>query len=152
MCFKKDDKVKCVYNGPIDGIYATSELTVGKVYTVIECSDIYNVRVTEDNGKVRGFFPKRFIPYVETKEETLVDTQEVPGGSTPSQYALPSYAKELQDLIEYRGMNFALGNIFKAVFRMGHKNGADELYDLNKIIFFANREIERINRENKTEE
>ena len=74
------------------------------------------------------------------------------GGSTPHQYSIPSDAKELQDLIEYRNMNFAIGNIFKACYRMGRKEGADELYDLNKIIFFAKRERKRIKRLKKKEE
>lgn len=69
------------------------------------------------------------------------------GGSTPHLYSIPSDAKELQDLIEYRNMNFAIGNIFKACYRMGRKEGADELYDLNKIIFFAEREKKRIKEE-----
>ena len=73
------------------------------------------------------------------------------GGSTPHQYSIPSDAKELQDLIEYRNMNFAIGNIFKACYRMGRKEGADELYDLNKIIFFAKREKKRIKRLKKEE-
>ena len=71
-------------------------------------------------------------------------TKEVPGGSTPSQYALPNGARELQDLIEHRGMNFAVGNIFKACYRLGTKDGVSAEYDLNKIIFFANRELARI--------
>ena len=70
--------------------------------------------------------------------------KEVPGGSTPSQYALPAGAKELQDLIEHRGMNFAVGNIFKACYRLGTKDGVSAEYDLNKIIFFAKRELARI--------
>lgn len=74
------------------------------------------------------------------------------GGSTPHQYSIPSDAKELQDLIEYRNMNFAIGNIFKACYRMGRKEGADELYDLNKIIFFAKREKKRIKSLKKKEE
>ena len=60
------------------------------------------------------------------------------GGST-SYYALPPGAKELNDLIEYRNMNFALGNIFKACYRFGEKDGAEKTYDLNKIIYFAER-------------
>ena len=64
------------------------------------------------------------------------------GGSTPEQYSLPEWAEELQDLIEYRNMNFAIGNIFKACYRMGIKN--DNLYDLNKIIWFAERERDRL--------
>ena len=72
--------------------------------------------------------------------------KEVPGGSTPSQYALPYGAKELQDLIEHREMNFAVGNIFKACYRLGTKDGVSAEYDLNKIIFFARRELARIRR------
>ena len=64
------------------------------------------------------------------------------GGSTPEQYALPEWATELQDLIEHRNMNFAIGNIFKACYRMGTKN--NDLYEINKIIWFAERERGRI--------
>lgn len=60
------------------------------------------------------------------------------GGST-SYYELPSGAKELNDLIEHKNMNFALGNIFKACYRFGEKDGAEKIYDLNKIIYFAER-------------
>ena len=70
-----------------------------------------------------------------------------PGGSTPSQYSLPVGAKELQDLIEHKQMNFAIGNIFKAVYRMGSCSHSDKEYDLNKIIWFANRELEKIKKE-----
>ena len=74
----------------------------------------------------------------------------VPGGSTPSQYALPTDAIELQDLIEYREMNFAIGNIFKACYRLGHKSNVSKEYDLNKIIYFAQRELQRVQSLNGT--
>jgi len=67
-----------------------------------------------------------------------------PGGSTPHQYALPPHCTELQDLIEHREMNFALGNIFKAAYRMGTCSHSDATRDLNKIIWFANRELQRL--------
>ena len=60
------------------------------------------------------------------------------GGST-SYYELPEDASELNDLIEHKGMSFALGNIFKACYRFGEKDAASRMYDLNKIIFFAER-------------
>lgn len=60
------------------------------------------------------------------------------GGST-TYYELPPGAKELNDLIEHKNMNFALGNIFKACYRFGEKDGAEKIYDLNKIIYFAER-------------
>lgn len=73
----------------------------------------------------------------------IENPQELPGGSTPSQYGLPSEAKELQDLIEYREMNFAIGNIFKACYRMGSCNHSDKLRDLRKILWFAQRELDK---------
>ncbi|MFK3666075.1 hypothetical protein ACI2JN_12585 [Ochrobactrum teleogrylli] len=60
------------------------------------------------------------------------------GGST-SYYELPPHATELNDLIEHKGMSFALGTIFKACYRFGEKDAASRMYDLNKIIFFAER-------------
>lgn len=65
-------------------------------------------------------------------------------GGSSDYYELPKGARELQDLIEYRDMNFALGNIFKAIYRLGHKGGQDAIYDLNKVVWFAEREIQRI--------
>jgi len=64
------------------------------------------------------------------------------GGSTPSQYALPEGATQLQDLIEYREMNGQIMNIFKACYRIGTKNDIE--YELNKILYFADRELKRI--------
>ena len=67
-----------------------------------------------------------------------------PGGSTPEQYSIPEDAAELQDLIEYREMNFSMGNIFKACYRSGTCAHSDEMREINKIIWFANREKERL--------
>jgi hypothetical protein len=63
---------------------------------------------------------------------------ESDGGST-DYYKIPAGAKDLADLIEHKDMSFALGNIFKACYRLGEKSGNDMLYDINKIIYFAER-------------
>jgi hypothetical protein len=73
-----------------------------------------------------------------------------PGWSS-DYYELPENARELQDLIEYRGMNFTVGNIFKAAYRLGSKDGVGCEYDLNKIIWFANRELLRLSKEKESE-
>ncbi|WP_196232765.1 hypothetical protein [Sinorhizobium meliloti] len=67
------------------------------------------------------------------------------GGST-SYYNIPEYATDLQDLIEHKRMEFGIGNIFKACYRLGEKDGTSKRYDLNKIIFFAQRELARMDR------
>ena len=68
-------------------------------------------------------------------------------GGSSGYYQLPSWAKELQDLIEFKNMNFAVANIFKAAYRLGEKTGTSKEYDLEKIIWFAQRELERTKRE-----
>lgn len=65
------------------------------------------------------------------------------GGAT-DYYKLPVGATELRHLIRAKNMNFAVGNIFKAAYRLGEKEGNDLEYDLNKIIFFALDELERL--------
>lgn len=91
-----------------------------------------------------GLYKQVFNNYLETKsncEDTAVNN----GGST-DYYKLPLNAKDLQDLIEHKDMNFSLGNIFKACYRLGSCSHSEALRDLNKIVWFANREIERINK------
>jgi len=70
----------------------------------------------------------------------MIDANQ-PGGSTPSQYALPDNASEIQDLIEFRNMSFSQGNIFKACYRMGHCDHSNKMRDLRKIMWFAKRLI-----------
>lgn len=60
------------------------------------------------------------------------------GGAT-SYYELPDGATELNDLIEAKGMSFARGNVFKALWRIGEKEGTDVEYDLRKMEFFIER-------------
>jgi hypothetical protein len=67
------------------------------------------------------------------------------GGKT-SYYQIPSTIKDADDFIEFRGMNFSQGNMCKAMwtFNVGRHNGTTYERDLNKIIHYAMRELERI--------
>lgn len=65
-------------------------------------------------------------------------------GSSSAYYEIPPGAKEIQDLVEHRNMNFAVGNIFKAAYRLGKKAGNDDLYELRKIKWYAERELKRL--------
>jgi len=69
------------------------------------------------------------------------------GGST-DYYKIPINIRDLQDLIEYKAMNFSQGNIFKAAYCLNDikaRNHSTKIRDLNKIIWFARREIKRLN-------
>lgn len=67
-------------------------------------------------------------------------------GGSSSYYDIPEDTRDIGDLIEHRQMSFGVGNIFKACYRMGRKSGVDDEYDLRKIIYFAERELEYVKR------
>jgi len=50
--------------------------------------------------------------------------------------------KCVQDLIETNNMSWNQANILKATIRWGCKDGASKKYDLEKIIWFATRELQ----------
>lgn len=72
------------------------------------------------------------------------------GGST-TYYDIPEGARDIGDLIDYRQMSFGVGNIFKACYRIGQKDGIDPVYDLKKIIWMAERELEYVERRREAE-
>lgn len=49
---------------------------------------------------------------------------------------IPPHVTELRHLISYFSMSKSRGDVYKACYRLGTKEGVDEQYDLNKIIFF----------------
>jgi len=67
------------------------------------------------------------------------------GGPT-DYYKLPEHATELRHLISHKGMSKSRGDVFKACYRLGEKDGADILYDLNKMKFFVEDLIEMYER------
>lgn len=67
-------------------------------------------------------------------------------GSTASYYELPSDAEQLQDLISYKNMNAQIGEIFRACYRYGEVEHSEMLRDAKKMRFYADAEIERLER------
>lgn len=74
-------------------------------------------------------------------------TDGLPGGSTPSQYALPEGAREIQDLTEFRNMRHSVATIFETCYRMGRCKHSDELRDARKILWFAERLVAKLEKE-----
>ncbi|AZY52800.1 hypothetical protein [Bordetella avium] len=85
-----------------------------------------------DNNSVLVGFPK---------ESTVSD------GSTASYYELPPGATELQHLISHRDMNAQIGEIFRACYRYGKVAHSPRLRDIKKIIFYAQAELARLEKE-----
>lgn len=86
---------------------------------------------------------------MELIEQPVPTTGKVASDGTPetsTYYKLPAHATELRHLIAHKNMNFHVGNIFKAAYRLGEKEGIDHRYDLNKIITMAQFELEELDR------
>lgn len=56
---------------------------------------------------------------------------------------------EVIDFIEGKGLNFHRGNAVKYIVRAGKKDPGKEVEDLQKAVWYLNREIERLRRGNK---
>ena len=80
-----------------------------------------------------------------------LDTAKNNGGET-DYYKIDKSWNTFQDVIEAREMNYAQGNILKVActFNIGRHDGTTYERDLNKIVYFAQRELKRLC-ENKNE-
>jgi hypothetical protein len=90
--------------------------------------------------------------------EKDVDTREYTGGSVNYYKVLierptssdEAYAVECNDIIEALGMNYAEGNVLKALWRicanrkgLSKRGYTDGVYDAEKIVFFGNRVLKQ---------
>lgn len=100
-------------------------------------------KLNEASSKDWDNLTKPFAPLCPTPDYTApVPREQVKSdGDSTSYYEIPCMANELQDLIEYRKMDFATANVFKAAWRDGKKAGTSSLYDWKKIRWFADRKI-----------
>lgn len=72
--------------------------------------------------------------------------KNVSDGSTAEYYELPPKATEIQHLISFKNMNAQIGEIFRTCYRYGTASHSDDLRDAKKIQFYANAEVERLER------
>jgi hypothetical protein len=86
-----------------------------------------------------------YIIFDEVEEEEN-QAKEKSDGSTANYYVLPEAAEQLQDLIAFKNMNAQLGEIFRAAYRYGQCSHSNRERELNKIIFYAEAELNRLAR------
>lgn len=76
-----------------------------------------------------------------TINSQLVETKIVSDGGPSKYYDFLSGWKTLNDMMDYKaekqwkGLSFHMGNVQKAIFRWGNKNGTTVEYDAKKIIY-----------------
>ncbi len=66
-------------------------------------------------------------------------------GLYSSYYDIPAGAKDLVDLMDFKGMNHSVGEAFCALYRMHDKDTPER--NLEKVIYYATRELEKLRRE-----
>lgn len=90
----------------------------------------------------------KFIKIEPTTEPQPSKSVEQPqsDGKTASYYELPEGAKELQDIIAFLNCNSQMGEIGRAWMRYGRCPHSPKRRDLNKIIFYAQAELERLDK------
>ena len=71
-------------------------------------------------------------------------SRETSDGSKAGYYDLPEGAKQLGDLIAYRNLNHADGEMFCAIYRKGRASHSDALRDVRKVLFYAAAEVDRL--------
>jgi hypothetical protein len=57
---------------------------------------------------------------------------------------IPKDATQLQHLIAYKNMNGQIAEIFRALYRYGQVSHSPEIRDANKILYYINAELERL--------
>jgi len=83
------------------------------------------------------------------RQATLPECEEFVkqnNGNDTDYYKIPADAEMLQDLIEHKDLNWNIANIFKSCYRINDSTHSSYERDLNKILWFANRELNRINK------
>ena len=100
--------------------------------------------IFDDKHNALYIKPEEIYIYFEKQDNSINN-----GGST-DYYKFKENWNECADVIEDREMNYNQGNIFKSAFcfNIGRHNATDYTRELNKIVYFANRELERIEKEN----
>lgn len=132
--FKVGDKVRCISAPPY-----TATIKLGGIYTVKEVADLELIYLEEFTN---GYCPSRFELFLEAPQGSPF---VAPSAVNPNHYT--QFAIQPLTYIRANNLSFTRGNIVKYATRAGHKDGEDAIQDLEKIIRYAEAEIEAIKRE-----
>lgn len=112
----------------------------GEVYTYAQVTEVPNLGRLVEKADIEAW-KKTAWGGVNKAETTLQGDATNNGGSTDYYKINPEW-KDLADIIEDRELSYNQANILKAAFtfNLGRHSGTDELRDINKIIYFAERQ------------
>ena len=140
--YKIGDKLNCH-----NGITGTCDFSANSIYEIAtQRQQDGKFVIFDDNNEAEFFDEKQLSFYF-----VLIDDKSLNNGGSTDYYKFKENWKECADIIEDREMNYNQGNIFKSAFcfNIGRHSGTDYIRELNKIIYFANRELERVKNANR---
>lgn len=111
-----------------------------------ECPKCGALRGAADSCAVYDTFEPCPRNYLQLDCQDEWPEKEHSDGSSADYYVIPPDTTQLQDIIAYKDMNAQMGEIFRAVYRYGEVAHSDKVRDINKIIFYANAERDRLAR------
>jgi hypothetical protein len=112
----------------------------GEVYTYTQVTEAPNLGRLVEKTDLTAWKKTAWGVLDETPKTGVVGDAINNGGSTDYYKFNPEW-KEVSDIIEAKGMGFNIGNVFKSCFRLGGEHHSSRERDLNKIIYFAQREL-----------
>ena len=133
-------KLKC-----IDNFQAHNELTLGKLYDVLDTYTL-SYEIINDKGVQDRYMRDRFevIPSIDDvikdKQKENVSHGTIEHVNHPNHYNKGKF--EVIDVIEDWGLGFNLGNAIKYIGRCEHKENKKQ--DLEKALWYIKRELENI--------
>ena len=133
-------KIKC-----IDNFQAHNELTLGKLYDVLDTYTL-SYEIINDKGVQDRYMRDRF-EVTPTIDDVIKDKQKenvrrgtIEHVNHPNHYNKGKF--EVIEVIEDWGLGFNLGNAIKYIGRCEHKENKKQ--DLEKALWYIKRELENI--------
>ena len=101
---------------------------------------------------LRSFDAKHYINYDDYKAQYMTEAPSKEPIEAPTDFnpIEPHYYKtDLTDFIEQHGLNFQRGNALKYIVRAGKKNSDKEIEDLQKALWYIQKEIQFVKTRNQ---
>jgi len=95
-----------------------------------------------DHGRLETAYCGECITEYSRNPLFIKDSGRDSGGGSAEYYDLPDNCSSVTDVIVEKNMNWCQANIFKAAYRWDKK--PDLMYNLDKIIWFANYAKQRL--------
>ena len=123
-----------------------ASFTIDKTYEIATQKLADKKFIIFDDNNTSNEFTSEMIEY-----HFVLECNSINNGGSTDYYKFKENWKECQDIIEDRELNFSQGNILKSAFcfNIGRHSATDYTRELNKIIYFANRELERVKNANR---